>query len=100
MSWSTRFEIPKNSGIADNGIHEFVDRAINLKITGNENCLEEREAAIDAALDAVEDVLVSGALGDMEEHEWQIGLSGHCNPMNSPVEGYANDCINISIVQK
>lgn len=51
------------------------------------------------ARNAAAGVLSSGAVGNADK-EFSITLSGHANPRHEPAEGWANDCISITITQK
>lgn len=49
---------------------------------------------------AVELLIASGVLGDPDEDEFVVTLSGHSNPGHEPRAGWANDMISISVNQK
>lgn len=58
--------------------------------------IDEAQEQFDAARLVVADLVGSGAVGDGPV---QATLSGHANPDHSPVEGFSNDCVTVSISQ-
>jgi hypothetical protein len=52
----------------------------------------------DAALEAAQTVLDSGAVGDIDDL-FNISLSGHANPDHKPADGMSNDMINVTVSQ-
>lgn len=94
MSWSAQTTIPKGS------TPEYFCNALEkMEVRGNEDCPEERKVAFEAALLATSAILDHGSLGYAQDHSWNIHLSGHCNPKHEKREGWANDCMTISISQ-
>lgn len=43
-------------------------------------------------------IVKSGAVGGTDKH-FNVSLSGHANPDHEPAEGWANDCITVSVAQ-
>lgn len=43
-------------------------------------------------------IVKSGVIGDADAHFF-VSLSGHANPGHVPAEGWANDCISVSVSQ-
>lgn len=65
----------------------------------------EVDAQIRAARAAAAAVIDSGTVGQdanvpQGRKDFAISISGHANPGHEPAQGWANDCINISISQK
>lgn len=50
-------------------------------------------------LNAVWDLIGSGAFGDPTSSDLRVSLSGHGNPNHEPLAGWANDGITITIYQ-
>lgn len=60
---------------------------------------DEAHAAMKSAVDAVSEILASGALGDPEVKRFAVSISGHSNVGNTPVPGFSNDYMNVNIFQ-
>jgi hypothetical protein len=95
MSWTAKFTVP--SGKTPNQTRAYINLASPDGIS--HDAVEEQAALFMAAQDAVADVLVSGALGDLEEHEWSITMMAHSNPGNAAPDGRCPDMLTINIVQ-
>lgn len=83
MSWSLQF-----SSL------EALDRDEPTSGTIPEDARDQYEAARAAAID----LITSGAIGRVGA-KFTTLLSGHANPEHEPREGWANDCITVSIYQ-
>ena len=66
--------------------------------TNGDQWSDEMSAQISAASRAVQAVVKSGALGDPQA-KYNVALSGHANPDHTPVAGWANDFVSITITQ-
>lgn len=53
----------------------------------------------EAAVEATKAILKSGAIGS-DDKVFSVTLSGHANPGHEVVEGWANDAVVVSIVQR
>lgn len=63
----------------------------------NPECADQ----FDAAEQAVRAIIDSGACGpDYDASRYYVTLSGHSNPDHAPREGYANDCVAVTVSQK
>lgn len=66
---------------------------------------QEVQDQMKVARKAVEDIVESGAVGkvsdwDKEKKDFSIVIGGHANPDHTPVSGWSNDSISISIYQR
>lgn len=68
-----------------------------IRFVGEDNA--ENNAAMQAAVDAVGQIIASGALGDPATKRFAVRVGGHSNPANEPVPGNSNDYVNINIFQ-
>ena len=66
----------------------------------NESTVEGSEDQVSTARDAARGLIESGAVGDPDDKDFSISLSGHSNPGHEPTAGMANDTITISVSQK
>jgi hypothetical protein len=75
-------------------------KVLHTPAVGNDDCPAERDLADKTASSRAIDILDSGVLGSTEEYGFSVSISGHVNPENKPRSGWANSCVNISIVQQ
>jgi len=88
MSWTASLPEP----LAAPEVYDAIDALVPQGQT-----IGEAVAAADQAKLAAKALIESGALGT--GCEFRVGLSGHANPGNAPVAGWANDFVQISITQ-
>jgi len=82
MSWSA-------SGYIDDGV---------AQVTTSQLPNDESWDAYDAALEAAQDIVESGALGNPDAR-YDVSIVGHSNIDNEPVSGYAYDFVNLVVTQ-
>lgn len=96
MSWSGSVDIPK--GTTDTAA--LID---GITIAGNDQALPERDAQVQIAKEAAKHLIgavcPTGTPEDTPEIGFRVSMSGHANPGHKPTNGYANDCVNLSISQ-
>jgi hypothetical protein len=84
MSWSASGLVSENTYYQD-----------NFSGLNSPEHMEQFEAGVRAALAIVQ----SGAVGDTTA-EYKVVLSGHGNAEHLPVPGWADDFVNIQVIQK
>ncbi len=87
MSWSTTLEVSMDQNVAYQLEKHF--EAGNAREHGG----PQIEAAIDAVLSLITVVA-------RPQDKIQVNLSGHYNPGNEPVEGWADNLISINLYQR
>lgn len=87
MSWSGSVQIPKGTA-GDDAIQAIRD----ITCAGNDDCPQERDAAVRVAKEAAEDLLTSDCFGVPEDHGWNVSISGHASPDN-----HSGDSVNVSL---
>lgn len=60
---------------------------------------KEATEQFDAAVEAVEQIIASGSIGDSSK-DFTITMTGHSNPGHTARPNYSNDMIYLSITQK
>jgi hypothetical protein len=85
MSWSAQYEWNE-------------DGLLVLKSESNLATLEA-EQQHDEALIAFANIMDSGAMGNFDKYTYSLTLSGHANEKHEPAEGWANDCLTLTITQ-
>lgn len=60
---------------------------------------KQTKNTLDEAVEYATMIVGSGILGDVEDYEFSVYVSGHHNPDCEPVEGWANDHLTLNIVQ-
>lgn len=85
MSWSAQYEWNE-------------DGLLVLKNESGLNTLEAEEQH-DEALIAFANIMDSRAMGNFEKYTYYLTLSGHANKNHEPTDGWANDCLTITIAQ-
>lgn len=89
MSWST---------IAVSVGGDSVDKDLEALVAqGQEG--PEVDRSLEAVKQAAADLIRSGVVGN-PSHTFRVAAGGHVNPGNEPAEGWANDCLNLSISQE
>ena len=93
MSWSVSRAV---------GTGETIGERVNaLQPLGVENPPQQVTEGIEAAKAGALALIESGAYGDPKDPEigFSVNLSGHANPDHKPYEGWANDCVTVSVGQ-
>lgn len=88
MSWTTHIG-PTSAGEIEASL-----KVAPLPDGLSAEALEQIELAKMLALAIVQD----GCVGDEDQH-FYVSLSGHANPEHQPTEGWANDCVSVSVSQ-
>lgn len=91
MSWSASLGATKATDI---------DAAIDGCATSppEDGLDEEVVEQVNAARAAAKGLVASGAVGDSEK-AFTVTLSGHSNEGHEPADGWANDCVTVTIAQ-
>lgn len=91
MSWSISVQgVPY-----DRSNNDSLIRLRDDALQQNPECGDQ----FDAALAAVNSLILSGSLGP-PSHTFQVSMSGHSNPGHGPRDGWANDMMTITICQE
>lgn len=95
MSWSLNKQVEGNTveELSTNAIIELSE--IDRSNIGNSQCVKERDKQIDVAIGAVSHIIIAGGFENAKKIS--VVLSGHANPENRLVSGWANDAINVSL---
>lgn len=86
MSWSASFTVEGGEVLKESIFQSGCD-------------IDDPTEAVSAALWATFNILSSGAVGS-EEKTYSVTLGGHENIDHEPTAGWANDSIQVSVVQK
>lgn len=86
MSWTASHFLDKSNLFQVETPDQVKDNPENLEQWGE-------------AITAAQDIIESGVLGDINEHKFNVHITGHSNPDHKPADGWANDHIGITISQ-
>lgn len=100
MSWSLSTTVKPDG---ENKNHAVVlqlqQAAANRESVGNQHCPQERDQQIDAAVQAVLDLLIGGHFITNAE-EISISMSGHANKDHYKDDSWSNEFVNITVAIK
>lgn len=88
MSWNASYASYKD-----------LDKDQRLGQAGVDETQESQEQHAHAVRLA-QDLIGSGCVGDPNERDFSIYLSGHANPKHEPADKYSNDTVTITVGQK
>lgn len=98
MSWSVSKTVEvdgeDNSRTLALKVSEALKAADRSNI-GNQQCVKERDEQIDAAIRAAARLVRES--GFVAAKEIMVSLSGHANQYHKNVDGWANECVTISV---
>ena len=91
MSWYT-----SASNVEKDSAHVTLS-GLNVEFGSHNPAISDCSQQFNEAVHAAVKIIESGAVGD---GPFQVSISGHANPGNKDLPGWANDCINVSVTRQ